>query len=200
MRIMVHTGIDPGLSYHTCRSIEEASFLVFLHLSFMNFFTKRNSETLKPVSMITYVKGDIFDSQAFALVNPVNCDGVMGKGLAKQFRETFKANHKSYRIECRLGLLKPGGVVMEYDQRNGTIQLIINVATKDHWKQPSELNWIINGILEIRRILREIDIPSVAIPALGCGNGGLSWDRVKEAIEDHLSDVECNIEVYIPRK
>lgn len=148
--------------------------------------------------MIRYVNGDLFKSKADALVNPVNSVGVMGAGLAKKFKEKYPDMFDKYRELCKQGKFY-GGYIHIYQIR-GEKRFIVNFATKEHWKDKSKIEYIIAGLATLHDILRYTPIPikSIAIPALGCGYGGLKWDEVKEAIEDYLSDVSCNVEVYIP--
>ena len=148
--------------------------------------------------MITYVQGDIFQSGAEALVNPVNCVGAMGKGLALQFRQRFPANNKEYLEACHAGSLRPGQICAV---KNGARapQWILNVATKDHWRHPSREEWISSGLANIRRLCQELGIRSVAIPALGAGLGGLPWSWVQQEIERQLEDMQdVTALVYAP--
>ena len=149
--------------------------------------------------MINYVQGDIFDSRAEALVNPVNCVGAMGKGLALQFRVRFPANNREYMAACKAGRLRPGQVcavrntqvpVGPAAKRGPSPQWILNVATKDHWRQPSRKEWITSGLANIRRLCQELEITTVAIPALGAGLGGLPWAWVEHEIQLQLQDMD----------
>lgn len=135
---------------------------------------------------------NLFDSGCKALVNPVNCVGVMGAGLAAQFKERFPVMYAVYRKDCSDRLLKPGKVHIVYD--SGTY--IINFPTKNHFKDGSKLEWIEEGLDDMVERIRASDISSVAIPALGCGLGGLKWGDVLPLIEaaaEKLPDVEFKI-------
>jgi O-acetyl-ADP-ribose deacetylase (regulator of RNase III) len=145
--------------------------------------------------MIEFTKGDIFADDAEALVNPVNCFGVMGKGLALEFKKRFPKNFKAYELCCELRYLNSGGIFTYVE--NG--RMIINVATKYHWKYPSSIQSVSLCLREIRLSINLNEIKSIAIPALGCGLGGLSWAEVKPLIEERLGEIEnCRITVYEP--
>ena len=145
--------------------------------------------------MIEYVFGNIFDSDAEALVNPVNCVGVMGAGLALQFKQRFPGNYRYYKRECKEGRIALGQVlVVPISMTNP--KYIINLPTKKHWKDKSHL-WVIgNGLAALRREINELDIKSVAIPALGCGLGGLGWEVVKDKIGRVLGHWNVRVMVY----
>lgn len=149
--------------------------------------------------MIEFKQGDIFDSGAQVLVNPVNCAGVSGKGLAQEFKRRWPDNQKIYEYYCRNKQLQPGELLL-YRQREPA-QLIFNVATKDHWRNPSELRWIFNCVYNIRHFAIMLEVKSVAVPELGCGNGGLDWKIVKTFIETaivNIHDPEINYLIYEP--
>lgn len=133
--------------------------------------------------MITYVTGNIFDSPAEVLVNPVNCVGTMGAGLARQFRERFHENYKRYLIECGHGRLLPGGVFW-FDEAG---KEIANFPTKYHWRDFSKLGDIKSGLDDLVAKIAIRGVRSIAIPALGCGLGGLNWSDVKPLIERGFS-------------
>lgn len=150
--------------------------------------------------MIRFIKGDLFQSGAEALVNTVNCVGVMGKGLALQFKNRYPENYALYRKACSQGRVQPGKlyVVSVYEDFNKKI--IINFPTKYHWRNPSEYIYITSGLADLRYVINDLRIRSIAIPPLGCGLGGLRWDVVKNLITDALKDLECEILVYEPEK
>lgn len=135
--------------------------------------------------MVEYHRGDLFTSGAVALVNPVNCVATMGKGLALQFKQRFQKNYFAYVNACSSGALFPGGIFPFYDDQ--AMLWIINVATKNHWRNPSQLEWIDLGARLIRAHCDAYYIPTVAIPPLGCGNGGLNWADVKPIIDREFS-------------
>jgi O-acetyl-ADP-ribose deacetylase (regulator of RNase III) len=128
---------------------------------------------------IEFVKGDLFESGCEALVNPVNCRGVMGKGIALQFKERFPAYFKEYHLACRDNQLWPGLVCFHYNKAKTNPQVIISFPTKDHWKNKSELRFIKKGLDNLAVHVAGCKIKSVAVPALGCGEGGLSFKEVK---------------------
>jgi O-acetyl-ADP-ribose deacetylase (regulator of RNase III) len=145
--------------------------------------------------MITYKKGNILESQMHTLVNPVNCDGIMGKGLALAFRVAFPKNFVAYKRECRDKTLRPGGFISVRD--NGKV--IVNLATKDHWRNPSKYEWIEAGLGWIAYFAKNGE-GGIAIPALGCGLGGLDWNVVKPMMEKAFDFPECcEIEIYEPQ-
>lgn len=149
--------------------------------------------------MIEHVKGNIFDSNAQALVNTVNTVGVMGKGLALQFREAFQHNYRVYKAACRRNELHIGELLIVEDSNltMGT-RLIVNFPTKQHWKYPSEYTYIAQGLTALRKAIEDKKISSIAIPPLGTHNGGLDWFRVKNMIETALADVDCHVFLYEP--
>jgi O-acetyl-ADP-ribose deacetylase (regulator of RNase III) len=154
----------------------------------------RLKEALKN-RMIEFEKGDIFADDAEALVNPVNCFGVMGKGLALEFKQRFPKNFKAYELYCELRYLGPGGIFTH--EENG--RLIINAATKYHWRYPSSIQAVGACLQNIRNSIKLNEVKSIAIPALGCGLGGLDWNKVKPLFEETLGDIEdCRITVYEP--
>jgi len=149
--------------------------------------------------MIKFLSGNILESKAYALVNTVNTVGVMGKGIALQFKNKFPYNYVIYREAClkhevKIGLLLPvEGRSLHLGER-----LIINFPTKTHWRFPSEYSYIEKGLEALVKLIAEKEIKSIALPALGCGNGGLDWARVKEMICRYLEPLEVIIEVYEP--
>lgn len=150
--------------------------------------------------MIKYLTGNLFDSKAEALVNTVNTVGVMGKGIALQFKKLFPNNFKIYKDKCDKKDFNIGQLIVVKDQNIITGEkIIINFPTKKHWKNPSEYEYIEQGIDELIKIIQEYQIKSIAIPPLGSGNGGLQWFKVKEIINDKLSNIEnCEVFVYEP--
>lgn len=128
--------------------------------------------------MITFVGGSIFDSGCDTLVNPVNCHGVMGKGLAAAFKKRFPLLYAAYARACADGELQPGGILL-WENQAGLPRYVVNLATKDHWRQPSQLTWIEAGLRGLSALAAAQLLGSIAIPALGCGLGGLSWASVR---------------------
>lgn len=149
--------------------------------------------------MIHYVKGNLFDSDAEALVNTVNTVGVMGKGIALQFKEAFPENFRVYHNACRNKELHIGDLLVVADSNLASgSKTIINFPTKTHWKLPSEYSYIEQGLQSLRREIISRHIKSIAIPPLGSHNGGLDWLRVKQMIETALGDLDCDIYLYEP--
>lgn len=132
-------------------------------------------------------------SGAEGLVNPVNCQGVAGRGLALQFKERFPANDAYYRFACYLSYLQPGGVAPFCDA--GT--WIFNLATKNHWRKPSQLRWLRRGALQLARACDEKRIRTLALPRVGCGLGGLPWPRVRPLMVESFAPLEdCVVYVF----
>ena len=150
--------------------------------------------------MISYTKGDLLSSKAQALVNTVNTVGVMGKGIALHFKELFPYNFTVYAEACKKGELAPGKMLVVKDSNLALGErLIINFPTKVHWRQPSQYEYIEDGLRDLVRVIGEYGITSIAIPPLGCGNGGLDWAVVKEMIAQALSSIDgVEITVYEP--
>lgn len=142
--------------------------------------------------MITFVKGNIFESPAQCLVNPVNCEGVMGKGLALQFKRRFPETFKSYRAECSEFSLWIGKLHV-FDENGKTI---VNFPTKDTWREASKIKYIRRGLAALKEFLSSGYVKSIAIPPLGCGLGGLDWNEVKPIICQYLGSLDVCIYLY----
>ena len=149
--------------------------------------------------MIRFTQGNLLEARAEALVNTVNTVGVMGKGIALMFKERFVENFRRYAAACKAGEVRVGKMfVTETGELDGP-RWVINFPTKQHWRAPSRLEWVEEGLRDLRRFLVEHQVRSVAIPPLGAGNGGLDWARVRPKIEDQLGDLEyTEILVYEP--
>lgn len=149
--------------------------------------------------MIEYTTGNLMASQDAVLVNTVNTVGVMGKGIALQFKDEFPHNFEVYADACRKGELYPGKLLLVKDcsPRYGE-KTIINFPTKVHWRNPSRYEYIEKGLVALRKYLEDEKVESISIPPLGCGNGGLDWSRVKPMITSALEGLEINIHVYEP--
>ncbi len=149
--------------------------------------------------MIQATNGDILKADVEALVNTVNCAGVMGRGIALQFKNKFEENFKAYKKICDAGKLRPGAMFV-YDQ--GSLfnpRYIINFPTKDHWRAKSKMEDIESGLLALVREVKERGIKSIAIPPLGCGLGGLRWSDVRPRIEAAFKDLsEVQILLFEP--
>ncbi len=149
--------------------------------------------------MIYYLTGNLLDSKAQALVNTVNTVGVMGKGVALQFKQHFPENTKLYTKAAKEGTIDIGKLLVTKDSSLHTGEkIIINFPTKKDWRKPSEYNYIEQGVKHLIQIIKEQNIKSVALPPLGAGQGGLNWVKVKEILEKYLSPVDAEIYVYEP--
>lgn len=136
--------------------------------------------------------GSIFDSHAQVLVCPVNCVGVMGKGLALEFKEMWPEMYRHYKKVCDDSGLCPGCVWWWQDVAD---IVIVTAATKGTWRDPSRLDWVESCLIKIADIVGHAR--SIAIPQLGCGCGGLDWADVWPLYERHLADLDCDVEVWI---
>lgn len=143
--------------------------------------------------MLFYTTGDLLQSNADALVNTVNCEGYMGKGIAYQFKLQFPDNNVDYVKACKSGQLKPGK--LHYFRERGKI--IINFPTKNKWREKSKIEYIETGLDELLILIGSLNIKSIAIPPLGSGNGGLIWTNVKEVIIDKLQAISADVDIYI---
>ena len=151
--------------------------------------------------MIKYITGNILESTAEALINTVNTVGVMGKGIALQFKKAFHNNYKAYVDACKRNEIQTGKLFVVRDSNLNTgNKIIINFPTKKDWRKPSEYSFIESGLDDLVRVINEQKIKSVAIPPLGAGNGGLEWQKVRKIIEHKLSNVQADIIVYEPTK
>jgi O-acetyl-ADP-ribose deacetylase (regulator of RNase III) len=139
--------------------------------------------------MIQRVKGDILEAQTEALVNTVNTVGVMGKGIALQFRQAFPENYRLYRAACERGEVRPQRMFVVQTGLLGNPRLIVNFPTKRHWRGRSRIEDIEGGLRDLVTVIQQEGIRSIAIPPLGCGNGGLEWSEVRPRIEEALQAV-----------
>lgn len=150
--------------------------------------------------MITFTQGNLLDARVEALVNTVNTVGVMGKGIALMFKERFNDNFRRYATACKAKEVQTGKMFITQLAELDGPRWIVNFPTKQHWRAPSRMEWVIEGLQDLRRFLIEQNIKSIAIPALGAGNGGLEWADVREQIELALGDLSINILVFEPTK
>ncbi len=141
-----------------------------------------------------FCAGDLLDSDAEALVNTVNCAGVMGKGIALQFKRRYPRMYHRYVELCRKNEVVLGRPYMERERD----RVIINFPTKGHWKSQSRLGDVRNGLAFLRKHIEQWGIRSIAIPALGCGNGGLLWRDVRPIMLDALSGLSIEVQIYVP--
>lgn len=146
--------------------------------------------------MIEENSGNLLNSNAQALVNTVNTVGVMGRGIALQFKNAFPGNYKAYRKACEEGRLQPGGILVYDAGAFSSPRYILNVATKKHWKGRSRLEYVKAGAEAIARTVKELGIESVAVPPLGCGNGGLTWRSVGPVIREAFRELS-DVKVYL---
>jgi O-acetyl-ADP-ribose deacetylase (regulator of RNase III) len=149
--------------------------------------------------MIHYIKANILESEAQALVNTVNTVGVMGKGIALQFKKAYPNNFKAYQKACKQKDIAIGKLFIFRDSNlySGE-KIIINFPTKNDWRNPSEYSFIETGLDDLVRIIEKYQLKNVAIPPLGAGNGGLEWEKVKRIIEQKLNSLDIDIFVYEP--
>jgi O-acetyl-ADP-ribose deacetylase (regulator of RNase III) len=153
--------------------------------------------------MIEYVRGNILNAEADALVNTVNCVGVMGKGVALQFKQAYPENFRQYERACRANEVQPGRMltVPIADLLRPKPKFIINFPTKRHWKGKSRLEDIETGLEALAEEVRSLAITSIAIPPLGCGNGGLDWAQVKPRIEATFKKLpDVHVLLYAPQQ
>ncbi|CAM3506664.1 macro domain-containing protein [Halomonas lysinitropha] len=146
--------------------------------------------------MIEYTRGNLLEADVEALVNTVNTVGVMGKGIALMFKEAFPENFAAYEAACKGQEVVTGRMfVTEHDALLGP-RWIINFPTKQHWRARTRLEWIETGLEDLKRVIRKRGIRSIALPPLGCGNGGLDWDQVRPRIEAALGELD-NVQVLV---
>lgn len=141
--------------------------------------------------MLVYLRTDLFSSPAQTLVNTVNTVGVMGKGVAKTFKERYPDMFREYKEYCDRGQMRPGTLMLW----RGPEKWVLNFPTKTTWRLPSKLEYIEAGLRRFVETYEELGITSISFPPLGCGNGNLEWDRVKPLMERYLKGVQ--IPVYI---
>jgi O-acetyl-ADP-ribose deacetylase (regulator of RNase III) len=142
--------------------------------------------------MITYIEKSIFQSPAQVLTNTVNCVGVMGKGLALEFKNRHPEMFDDYKLRCDRGEVRPG---IPYLWEDDQVQ-ILNFPTKRHWRENSLIEDIDAGLKYLAEHYQEMGICSLALPQLGCGNGGLSWGDVQPLIEKYLAEIP-DLEVFV---
>jgi len=147
------------------------------------------------VTTVRVLTGDLFQSKAQTLVNAVNCVGVMGKGIALEFKKRFPAMYQDYVARCAAKQVRLGE---PYLFNRPTLPWILNFPTKDDWRSVSRLSDILIGLEYLERCCREWGIESLAVPALGCGEGKLEWQVVGPALYDHLSRLGIPVELYTP--
>jgi len=149
--------------------------------------------------MLTYTQGNLLEADVDALVNTVNTVGVMGKGIALMFKEHFPENFHAYEAACKRKELQVGHMFVTKRHDLVGPKWIINFPTKKHWRQPSKLAWIESGLADLRRVIVENGIKSIALPPLGSGNGGLDWSEVRPLVGQALGALpDVRIVVFEP--
>ncbi len=148
---------------------------------------------------MNFTQGNLLDARVDAVVNTVNTVGVMGKGIALMFKEKYPENFAAYALACEANEVQVGKMFVTAGVELGGPRWIINFPTKKHWRQPTKLEWVQDGLVDLKAVIREKQIKSIAIPPLGCGNGGLDWAVVRPIIEQALGDLPgVDIIVYEP--
>lgn len=148
--------------------------------------------------MIEFGSGNLLASDTEALVNTVNTVGVMGKGVALQFKQAFPANYKAYRAACDHGDVEIGRMFVWDSGRIGPRRYIVNFPTKRHWRAKSRIEDVRLGLNDLVRVIQELKIKSIAVPALGCGNGNLDWNDVLPLIQEALGPLQVRALVFPP--
>lgn len=149
--------------------------------------------------MIRFVRGNLLEAPVDALVNTVNEVGVMGKGIALQFRDAFPLSAREYEAAAKAGQVKVGRVLVTRSNELLGPRWILHFPTKKHWRNPSQLAWIRAGLQDLVRVIEREQIGSIALPPLGCGNGGLEWSVVRHEIEIALADLQdTEVSVFEP--
>jgi len=146
--------------------------------------------------MINYVTGNLLEAPAEVLVNTVNTVGVMGKGIALMFKERFPKNMREYALACKQNQVVTGKMFITQTNDFLGPKWIVNFPTKGHWRSKSKMEWIDDGLDDLKSFIIANNIQSIAIPPLGSGHGGLRWEEVKPRIESKLLDLE-NVEILI---
>ncbi len=146
--------------------------------------------------MIKFLQGNLLDAPAEAVVNTVNTVGVMGKGIALMFKEAFPDNFRAYEEACRRKEIRIGHMFVTENVVFDGPRWLINFPSKKHWRQPSQLEWIVEGLKDLRKVIEAKGIRSIALPPLGCGNGGLDWADVRPEIEGALGQLS-GVEVLV---
>lgn len=139
--------------------------------------------------MIKETKGNLLEAETEAIVNAVNCVGVMGKGLALQFRKRFSEDYfKDYKRACQTGDLQIGKVQIYSLKSETSPKYIMNFPTKEHWREQSKIEYIKSGLESLKAEIEKREIKSIALPAIGCGLGGLDWNDVRLLIINTFGD------------
>jgi O-acetyl-ADP-ribose deacetylase (regulator of RNase III) len=142
--------------------------------------------------MLTYRRTNLFQSTAQTLVNTVNCVGVMGKGIARDFKEREPDMFKAYKSICERKQMAPGKLWLWKGAKNW----VLNFPTKKHWRHPSKIEWIEQGLKKFADNYERLAIKEISFPLLGCGNGGLNWEDVRPVMERYLSDLQIPVFIH----
>jgi O-acetyl-ADP-ribose deacetylase (regulator of RNase III) len=142
--------------------------------------------------MLLYRRTSLLESTAQTLVNTVNCVGVMGKGIAKEFKEREPSMFAAYKRICNKNLLSPGKLWLW----KGTNSWILNFPTKINWRNPSKIEWIEAGLKKFTATYQSLGIIEISFPRLGCGNGGLDWNNVRPIMEEHLKSLPITVYIH----
>ena len=149
--------------------------------------------------MIEFTSGDLLQADTEALVNTVNCVGIMGRGIALQFKRAFPENFTEYEAACKRHEVVPGKMLVHRTWRITNPRYVINFPTKRHWRSDSRIEDIALGLQDLQNQIAELGIRSIAIPALGAGLGGLSWGAVRPLIETaFFNHRETRVMVFEP--
>ncbi|MDR3210789.1 MAG: macro domain-containing protein [Planctomycetota bacterium] len=149
--------------------------------------------------MLSFVKGNLFDGDTEAIVNAVNCVGVMGRGIALQAKKRYPDNFAAYAQACKRSEVVPGKMFVFETRQLILPKYIINFPTKRHWRDASRIEDIILGLADLQKVIGDYSIGSIAIPALGAGLGGLDWQIVKREISAAMNEIgKVNVIVYEP--
>lgn len=147
--------------------------------------------------MIQYKRGNLFEDGAEAFVNAVNTVGIMGAGIALQFKQRYPDMYKQYKLDCAEGKVQLGKMHV-FVRTEDYPRYIINFPTLHHWQDQSKLTDIEAGLHDLVQVVKEHKITSIAIPPLGCGIGGLNWDDVKQLVENAFKDEDVHVHLYEP--
>jgi len=148
--------------------------------------------------MIHSMKGNLLEDTAEVYVNTVNTVGVMGKGIALQFKQAFPDVFKKYAKDCKAGHIQVGKVHVVPVEGLTNPKYIIHFPTKEHWRNPSKLQYIRDGLVDLVKVIQKLGVKSIALPPLGCGNGGLDWSVVRPLIIEAFEPLSIDVHLYEP--
>lgn len=149
-------------------------------------------------SNVKFIDGNLFNSKCQTITNTINCRGAMGKGIALEFKKRYPRYFNDYKVLCSHNLVKLGNPYIYTEHTANAPISILSFPTKDHWKNDSTLQDIIDGLNKFCKIYKEYGITSIAFPTLGCGCGGLNWSDVTPVMNDFLSKIDIPVEIYLP--